>query len=88
MNTTRTPAARPGAAVYSCDGARVGTIAQVFRAGGVGPAAPVRYAYLIDRRSTNESADPLGPVCLPASAIASAARGRVTLSLTQDQLVA
>ena len=87
MNT-RTPAARPGAAVYSCDGARVGTIARVFRADGVEPAAPARYAYLVERGSTGESADPLGPVCLPASAIASADRGRVTLSLTRDQLVA
>ncbi len=87
MNTTRNPAARPGAAVYSCDGARVGTIAQVFRADGVEPAAPARYAYLVERGSPNDSAAPRGPVRLPASAIASSDRGRVTLSLTQDQLV-
>jgi hypothetical protein len=79
---------RAGAAVYSRDGAWVGTIAEVFRAASAEPTAPDRYAFLLEPGPTPVATGPRGPVCLPASSIVRAARGRVTLSLTRQQLAA
>jgi hypothetical protein len=81
------PPPRLGAAVYSRDGARVGTVARVFRAAGPG-AAPPRYAFLVEPAPAASGPGPRRRVCLPASAIAGAAPGRVTLALTRDQLAA
>jgi hypothetical protein len=87
-STAPTPRPRTGASVYSRDGARVGTIARVFRAAGPGPAAPPRYAFLLEPGPAAGASDRPGRVCLPASAIVGTAPGRVTLALTRDQLVA
>jgi hypothetical protein len=86
--TPATRAPRTGTTVYSRDGARVGTIARVFRAGSTVTAAPARYAFLLEPGSAPATGGPRGPICLPASAIATTTQGRVTLALTKAQLAA
>ncbi len=85
---TNKPTPRVGTTVFSRDGARVGTIARVFSAEGTGPAAPIRYAFLLEPAPAADKLAPNGPVCLPASAIVRASHGRVMLKFTRDQLVA
>jgi hypothetical protein len=81
-----THGARAGAAVYSRDGARVGTITRVFHAVSAGPNGQDRYAFLLEPGPIPTASGPHGPICLPASAIVNTEPDRVLLRLTRKQL--